>query len=133
MRISEPPASLEARERLALLIRRFLPMHSDEGMLPLEVFRITEEERAFFEDRLGPFTNYVNGPHASIAKVAKICSAACSALVAVNNADDDRRSHLIDATTVWLRWFPTRIQFHVHDMPSEAGWGPGRHTVVWKI
>ncbi|XGW28371.1 hypothetical protein V3C99_008276 [Haemonchus contortus] len=133
MRFSEPPASLEAREHLALLIRRFLPMHPDEGMLPLEVFRITEEERAFFEDRLGPFNNYVNDPNSSKAKVAKICSAACSALVAVNNADDDRRSHLTDATNVWPRWFPTRIRFHIHDMPSEAGWGPGRHAVVWVV
>nr|CDJ83921.1 Protein C05C10.2, isoform b [Haemonchus contortus] len=108
-------------------------MHPDEGMLPLEVFRITEEERAFFEDRLGPFNNYVNDPNSSKAKVAKICSAACSALVAVNNADDDRRSHLTDATNVWPRWFPTRIRFHVHDMPSEAGWGPGRHAVVWVV
>ncbi|KAK6054487.1 hypothetical protein COOONC_08008 [Cooperia oncophora] len=127
---SRAPAPAPAPAR-ANVVRQFLPMHPEEGMLPLAVFKITAPEVAWFADRLGRFDNYHADPDASKIKLAKICNAACSALAAVNSAEDDRRSHWVVARETTPTWFPMRLQFTLTDMSSEAGWTSGRHVVLW--
>ncbi|KAK5982366.1 hypothetical protein GCK32_005932 [Trichostrongylus colubriformis] len=65
MRFSEPPASLDARLKLAHLIRRFLPMHPEEGILPLSVFKISDADSLWLDDRLRGFDNYAIDSDAS--------------------------------------------------------------------
>ncbi|KAK6061792.1 hypothetical protein COOONC_00537 [Cooperia oncophora] len=67
----------------------------------------------------------------STTKLAKLCSAACSALAAVNAVDGDRQTHTVVAYATTPIWFPHRLQFRLTNMASEAGWFPGRHAVIW--
>ncbi|KAK5964984.1 hypothetical protein GCK32_019208, partial [Trichostrongylus colubriformis] len=88
MRFSEPPVSLDARSQLAAIVRKFFPMHPEEGILPLTVSKIPASDRRWLADRLGAFDNFQRDPAGSKQKVAKIINAACSALAAVNSAGD---------------------------------------------
>ncbi|KAK5964253.1 hypothetical protein GCK32_020296 [Trichostrongylus colubriformis] len=131
MRFSEPPVSFEARDHLANVVRCFFPMHPEEGILPLSVDRITQEERDWLSDRLNNFTSYLADKDLARKRLGKICNAACSALAAVNSAEDDRRSHRSEATVVTPEWFPMRLRVVLSDMTSEAGWTSGRQAVLW--
>ncbi|XGW12891.1 hypothetical protein V3C99_013496 [Haemonchus contortus] len=131
MRFSEPPVSMEARAFLADKVRQFLPMHPEEGILPMSVSRISPSDRAWLSDRLENFDNYCFHTRASRHNLDKICNAACSALAAVNAADDDRRCHSGTATVIKPEWFPIRLRFVIANMTSEAGWSPGRFAILW--
>ncbi|KAK6060194.1 hypothetical protein COOONC_02149 [Cooperia oncophora] len=131
MRFSEPPASLHAREQLADIVRCFLPMHPEEGILPLMVSKISRAERDWLQDRLGSFNNFFRDPVGSKQRLAKICNTACSALAAVNAAGDDRRTHWVPGTVVTPLWYPLRLKLSLTEMASEVGWAPGRHVVLW--
>ncbi|RCN41055.1 hypothetical protein ANCCAN_13001 [Ancylostoma caninum] len=131
MRFSEPPVSIEARDELCELIRQFLPMHPSEGLLPLRVYELPAEERAWLDDRAGKFDSFCEDNAASKRKMSKLFNAACSALAAINSSEDDRHTHWVTATVRNTATYPVRLEFVLRDMPSEAGWGNQRPRVIW--
>ncbi|KIH56782.1 hypothetical protein ANCDUO_13036 [Ancylostoma duodenale] len=93
MRFSEPPVSFEARDHLCQVVRQFLPMHPGEGLLPLRVHALPEEEKQWLTDRAGKFDSYYEDNEASKRKITKVFNAACSALASFNSTMDDHRTH----------------------------------------
>ncbi|XGW20353.1 hypothetical protein V3C99_003843 [Haemonchus contortus] len=131
MRFCEPPVSFESRAQLAELVRSFLPMHPDEGISPLAVFKLPQVDEAWLADRLARFHNFQRDPVGSKQRLSKICNVACSALAAVHAVGDDKQTRKVLASICTPVWYPLRIQFTLQDMASEAGWAPGRHVITW--
>ncbi|KAK6049960.1 hypothetical protein COOONC_12536, partial [Cooperia oncophora] len=98
MRFSEYAASRDAAKTLAALVRDFLPAHPEEGLLPLRVFKLTPRERAWIADRAGDFRLYRDNTIRAHRRMTQLFNAACSALVAVNTINDDKRTHMLTAT-----------------------------------
>ncbi|VDL87672.1 unnamed protein product, partial [Nippostrongylus brasiliensis] len=122
MRFSEKPASNADLDRLCLLIRHFLPAHPQESLLPLKIFKLEPSEKELLDDRVGPFHSYRQDPAAAQSLMAKLFNVACSALVALNCSNDDRRTHSLTATVPSLDAYPVCFDFTVTDMSSESGW-----------
>ncbi|XGW33696.1 hypothetical protein V3C99_017820 [Haemonchus contortus] len=131
MRFCDPPVPFESRAQLADIVCSFLPVHTDEGMSPLAVFKLPQVDEAWLTDRLARFHNFQRDPVGSKKRLSKICKVACSALAAVHAVGDDKQTHRVLATILTPVWYPLRIQFTLLDMASEAGWAPGRHVITW--
>uniref|UniRef100_A0A7I4XWS9 AAA_12 domain-containing protein n=1 Tax=Haemonchus contortus TaxID=6289 RepID=A0A7I4XWS9_HAECO len=130
MRFSEPPASPEARTALCKLTRQFLPMHPDEGLVPLRVWRLQESDHAWLADRSGPFENYRRNRDESRLRMSKVFNVACSALAAISSLEDDRLSHRLTASATRPYHYPARLNFVLQNMASEAGWVPQRPVAL---
>ncbi|WKX97745.1 hypothetical protein Q1695_013429 [Nippostrongylus brasiliensis] len=133
MRFSEKPASNADLDRLCLLIRHFLPAHPQESLLPLKIFKLEPSEKELLNDRIGPFRSYRQDPAAAQSLMAKLFNVACSALVALNCSNDDRRTHSLTATVPSLDAYPVCFDFTVTDMSSESGWTLRRPVYLWIV
>ncbi|KAK6045629.1 hypothetical protein COOONC_16865 [Cooperia oncophora] len=58
MRFSEPAASQTDLSILCDNVRHVLPLHPEEGLVPLHVWKLDDSERAWLDDRAGEFENF---------------------------------------------------------------------------
>ncbi|WKY11566.1 hypothetical protein Q1695_003274 [Nippostrongylus brasiliensis] len=133
IRFYERPVSKEAREQLCNLIRVFVPAHPQEGLLPLKVFKLTAEERAWLDDRATNFINYRKDPRVAQRRMAQIFNVACSALAAISNLNDDQRTHGLTAVIPSMDAFPLCFDFTIPDMSAECGWTHHRPVYLWIV
>ncbi|WKY05446.1 hypothetical protein Q1695_006008 [Nippostrongylus brasiliensis] len=133
MRFSEPPASRAAQAFLCGLVRRFLPFHPEEGLLPLRVSKLPDDDQAWIQDRQGRFRNYPRNPAVARRRMAQLFNVACSALAALNTLNDDKRTHNLTATVPSLQAFPVRFDFTIPNMTSECGWTSQRPVYLWIV
>lgn len=113
-----------------MLARPFVrPRTSQEGLLPLKVFKLAHEERAWLEDCAGNLSNYRLSP----GPAPQIFNVACSALVAINNLSDDQRTHGLTAMVSSMDSYLLRLDFTITDMSSECGWTTNRPVYLWVV
>ncbi|VDO68165.1 unnamed protein product [Heligmosomoides polygyrus] len=96
-------------------------------------YRLPHSEKDFLEDRLGPFGSYVQNRHAIRSKMAKVFSAACSALGAFNTLHNDRSTGRVTATIPSMTPHPLRLDFSLLQMSSEADWTGQRSVHLWVV
>ncbi|KAK6760823.1 hypothetical protein RB195_022041 [Necator americanus] len=133
MRFSEPPPSEHARRQLCHLVRRFLPMHPEEAIVPLRVSRPTQEDEQWLADRAGSFENYRRFPDLAKRQMAQIFKVARSALSAISTMHDDRQTHWVTATIPSFQIFPLRVHFVLTDMATEVRWAGSRPVAMWVV
>ncbi|CAJ0591160.1 unnamed protein product [Cylicocyclus nassatus] len=131
VRFSEPPASKTARDWLRRQVEHFCPAHPDEGMVPMKVRKARQEDIDWFFDRTGEFNNFVNNHPQALRRMSKVFSMACAALVALQNLDDDNRTHRVTATVPSVSSHPLQLQLTLQDMSSMEGWTKHRPVGVW--
>ncbi|EYC04630.1 hypothetical protein Y032_0086g1895 [Ancylostoma ceylanicum] len=131
VRFSEPPVSQAARAALTQAVKSFVPLHPQEAILPLRVFRPSALEQSWLADRAGPFENFRRDPASAKVRMARLFSVSCAALAAINTIDDDRHSHWVTASVPTMNAYPIRFQFQLTDMISEAGWTVQRPVELW--
>ncbi|RCN41386.1 hypothetical protein ANCCAN_12653 [Ancylostoma caninum] len=132
VRFSEPPVSKAARAALAHAIQSFVPLHPQQGILPLRVFELPPAEQNWLADRARPFENYRRDPEAAKVRMARVFSVFCAALSAINTIDDDRHSHWVTASVLpSMNEYPIRFDLRLTDKISEAEWTVQRPVELW--
>ncbi|EYC35221.1 hypothetical protein Y032_1108g3617 [Ancylostoma ceylanicum] len=108
-------------------------MHPGEGLLPLQVHALPEEEKQWQKDRAGNFDNFREDNDVSKRKMAKVFNAASSALASLDSTMNDRRTHWVSAAVLARphSTCPMLLNFTLRDMPCEAGWSSQCPLVLW--
>ncbi|KAK6745163.1 hypothetical protein RB195_011715 [Necator americanus] len=133
VRFSEPAASAAAQRRLCKLIKHFVPLHPDEGILPIMVRKLSGEDHEWIKDKLGNFSSYNLDPELARRKMSKMFNMACSALEAYRSLNDDRRVHRVSAQIPDITAPLLRLHVILEKMPKEFGWSPGKPVAVWVL
>ncbi|VDK63544.1 unnamed protein product, partial [Cylicostephanus goldi] len=109
IRFSEPAVSVEARKTLCESIRYTVPCHPREGMLPLRVSRLGQDDIAWLQDRANQFDNFIIDPTAAKRKMGHLFNAACSGLAAVKSERDDRLARWVHISIASLKVYPLQL------------------------
>ncbi|ETN80800.1 von Willebrand factor type A domain protein [Necator americanus] len=133
VRFSEPAASAAAQRQLCKLIKHFVPLHPDEGILPIMVRKLSGEDHEWIKDKLGNFSSYNLDPELARRKMSKMFNMACSALEAYRSLNDDRRVHRVSAQIPDVTAPLLRLHVILEKMPKEFGWSPGKPVAVWVL
>ncbi|XGW30776.1 hypothetical protein V3C99_009609 [Haemonchus contortus] len=133
MRFSHWPISLSAQRYLVFAVRRFLPAHPDEGMLPLRVSRLSDRELRWISDREQHFLNYANDPVAARRRMGSLFAVASSALSAQSFGMDDKTTHEVTAFVPSLTALPISLRFSFDSFTAEAGWSRSRRVSTWVV
>ncbi|KAK5980235.1 hypothetical protein GCK32_017255 [Trichostrongylus colubriformis] len=133
MRFSLLAISVTALQYLTNAVRRFLPAHPDEAILPLRIEKCRPESMEWVQERLGSFTSYVEQPRLARRRMAQLFAMASAALAAQATLAEDRSTHHVTATIPSLDSVPLRLFFELPAMTVEGGWSRGRQADIWIV
>nr|CDJ93591.1 Hypothetical protein CBG22588 [Haemonchus contortus] len=133
MRFSHTAISVQAQRVLTAEIRRFLPAHPNEAIMPLGVSLLPQQDRNWVDERLAAFTSY--GRHVRVARLrmGKLFAVASASLASQAFLTDDKCTHEMMAFIPNLDGLPLRLQIELPAMAPDNGWNRLRNVDVWVV